>query len=72
MIKNENGAIIGEKIVDYLPINEENGAILPGTNRIFTMSWNGFAHEYITVSGAVGINFESPGEYYSRITKESQ
>ena len=72
MVKNDNGAIIGEKIVDYLLINEENGAILPGTNRIFTMSWNGFAHEYITASGSIGIIFESPGTYYSRITKENQ
>ena len=72
MVKNDNGAIIGEKIVDYLPINEENGAILPGTNRIFTMSWHGFAHEYITESGSVGIIFESPGEYYSRLATENQ
>ena len=58
MVKNDNGAIIGEKIVDYL--------------RIFTMSWHGFAHEYITESGSVGIIFESPGEYYSRLAKENQ
>lgn len=72
MIKNDNGAIIGEKIVDYLTINEENGNVLPGLNRIFTMSWNGFAREYVTPTGTIAINYETPGVYYSRISQEEQ
>ncbi len=72
LIKNQNGAVIGEETADYLTINEENGNVLPGTNRIFTMSWNGFARKYVTASGAIAINYEAPGIYYSRISKENQ
>ncbi|MBX9809764.1 hypothetical protein K2X92_05230 [Candidatus Gracilibacteria bacterium] len=72
LVINDNGAIVGEKIVDYLIINEENGNVLPGTTRVFKMSWEGFAQEYFTSSGKIAIRFESPGIYYSRILKENQ
>ena len=72
LIINENWAIIGEKIVDYITINEEWWNVLPNTNRIFTMNWNWFAHEYITSSGNIWINYESPGVYYSRLSKENE
>jgi hypothetical protein len=39
LVKNQNGVIVGEKIVDYLTINEEDGNVLPGTNRTFMMNW---------------------------------
>jgi hypothetical protein len=70
LIKNENGIIIGEKIVDYLTINEENGNVLPNTNRTFTMDWNGFARENIGPDGKVYISYETPSQYYSRIARE--
>ena len=70
LVKNQNGAIVGEKIVDYLIINEENGNILPDTNRTFMMNWYGFARESISADGSVVINYETPGAYYSRIARE--
>ena len=70
LIKNENGAIIGEKIVDYLTINEENGNVLPSTNRTFMMNWYGFARENIGTDGRVYISYETPSQYYSRIARE--
>lgn len=69
-IKNPNGAIIGEKVVDYLTINEENGNVLPWTNRTFLMNWYWFAHETINSEGKVEVAYETPGMYYSRITRE--
>lgn len=69
-ILNPNGAIIGERIVDYLIINEESGNVLPGTNRTFVMNWYGFARETIGSGGKIEIIYETPGEYYSRITRE--
>jgi hypothetical protein len=70
LIKNENGAIVGEKIVDYLTINEENGNVLPDTNRTFMMNWYGFARESIGSDGKVSISYETPDVYYSRIARE--
>lgn len=70
VIKNENGAIIGEKIVDYLTINEENGNVLPNTNRTFMMDWYGFARENISADGKIYITYETPSEHYSRIARE--
>lgn len=69
-ILNPNGAIIGEKIVDYLTINEENGNVLPWTNRTFIMNWYGFARETIGTGGKIEVIYETPGAYYSRITRE--
>jgi hypothetical protein len=70
LIKNENGAIVGEKIVDYLTINEENGNVLPNTNRTFMMNWYGFARESIGDDGKVSISYETPSQHYSRIARE--
>ncbi len=72
LIINDNGAIIGEKIVDYITINEEQWNVLPWSNRTFKMDWSGFAREYITASGTIAINYETPGSYYSRISRENQ
>lgn len=45
IVKNQAGAIVGERVVDYLTINENEGNVLPGTNRVFTTEWLGFAQE---------------------------
>jgi hypothetical protein len=47
VIKNQAGAIIGERVVDYLTINESEGNVLPGTDRVFMTEWLGFAQEYL-------------------------
>jgi hypothetical protein len=70
VIKNENGAIIWEKIVDYLTINEEDGNVLPSTSRTFTMNWYGFARENIGTDGKAYISYETPSQHYSRIARE--
>jgi hypothetical protein len=30
---------MGEKIVDYIPINDNKGNVLPNTQRIFSVKW---------------------------------
>lgn len=64
-IRNEDGVLLWEKIVDYLPINDEAGNVLPSANRVYTVLWNGFAYEEIEDSQKV-IKFLSPSEYYSK------
>ncbi len=69
-IVNEDGVYLGEKIVDFLPINDEGGNVLPGTERTFEINWEGFAYNDIdSVSGKKIVSFESPGSYYSRIAE---
>jgi hypothetical protein len=72
-IQDENGVYLGEKIVDYLPINDEGGNVLPDTERIFDISWLGFAYEGNDSNGKKVIKFETPSDYYSNLTaSESQ
>lgn len=40
-IRSQEGLFLGEKIVDYLPINDEGGSVLPDgeRKRIYTVNW---------------------------------
>ncbi|MEF2175785.1 MAG: DUF916 domain-containing protein [Candidatus Absconditabacteria bacterium] len=44
-ILSPNGVKTGEEIVDYLPINDENGNVLPNSTRKFIVNWNGYAEK---------------------------
>lgn len=71
-IVDENGVYVGESVVDYLPINDERGSVLPGTERTFQIQWLGFGYEERDpTTGKLGIKFETPGTYYSRVTEEN-
>ncbi|MDD2871250.1 MAG: hypothetical protein PHS49_04630 [Candidatus Gracilibacteria bacterium] len=64
-IKNEEGAKIGEKVVDYLPINDEGGNVLPGQGREFNVEWKGFPYEAYDENGKIVIKYWTPEEYYT-------
>ncbi len=70
-IKNEYGAPIGEIAVDYIPINSEGGSALPGIDRLYEINWFGFARETIGPDRNVVVTYETPGEYYARISREN-
>jgi hypothetical protein len=70
-ILNENGAFMGEKIVDYIPINDNKGNVLPNTQRIFSVNWQWFAYGDMDAAGKYMINFENPSSYYSRLSEEA-
>ncbi len=58
--------------MNYLPINDERGSVLPGTERTFAIQWLGFGYEERDpTTGKLGIKFETPGTYYSRLTEEN-
>lgn len=46
-IKTAEGLYVGERVVDYLPINDEGGSVLPDGDRrrIYSVDWKGFAYE---------------------------
>ena len=69
-IKSPEGVFLGDRIVDYLPINDEGGNVLPGTERIYTSNWQGFAYETLK-DGKMVVEFMTPGQYYSNLTAEN-
>jgi hypothetical protein len=72
VIKNQAGAIVGERVVDYLTINESEGNVLPGTDRVFTTEWLGFAHESaLDADGRHTVSYDTPGVYYSNLEQST-
>ncbi len=69
-IRSPEGVFLGDRIVDYLPINDEGGNVLPGTDRVYTTNWQGFAYETLK-DGKMTVEFMTPGQYYSNITAEN-
>jgi hypothetical protein len=64
-VMNQAGAFIREDMVDYLPINDTAGDVLPGTTRKFKSPWEGFAYQVLNENGTKTVNFRSPEEYYA-------
>lgn len=68
-IKNEAWAIVWEKVVDYIPINDEDWNVLPNEKRKFKQSWDWFAYETLDDNGKKIIKYYDPSEYYSAKNK---
>ena len=69
-ITNDRGAIIGEKIVDYIPINDQDGNVLPNSTRIFESEWKGFPYKKYDNAWNQVLNYWTPSEYYTKKNKE--
>lgn len=69
-LKSPEWVFLWEKVVDYLPINDEGGNVLPWSDRIFSIVWKWFAYETIEWGKSV-IKFLSPWAYYSSLTEEN-
>lgn len=69
-IKNEAGAIVWEKVVDYIPINDENWNVLPNENRKFNQTWDWFAYETLDENWKKIIKYYDPSTYYSTKNKQ--
>lgn len=69
-IKTPEGVVVGDRIVDYIPINDEGGNVLPGTERTFISNWKGFAYESFE-NGERVIKFMTPSEHYTSLTAAS-
>jgi hypothetical protein len=64
-IKNEEWAKIWEKIVDYLPVNDEWWNVLPSQKREFNASWKWFPYEAYDENWKKIIKYWTPEEYYT-------
>ncbi len=70
VIANDRWAIIGEKIVDYIPINDQWGNILPQTERVFESEWKWFPYKVFDDEGNPIVQYWSPSEYYTQKNKD--
>lgn len=69
-VTNENWAVIWEKIVDYIPINDEWGNILPSTKRVFESQWKWFPYKSYDDEWNIIVNYWTPSEYYTNKNKQ--
>ena len=65
-IRSPEWAYVWERIVDYLPINDEAGNVLPNSERLYQISWKWFAYETYEWGKAM-IKFLSPQDYYKQL-----
>lgn len=66
IIKNDAWAITWEKIVDYLPINDNWWNILPWTDRLFSTNWKWFPYEGYDENWKIVIKYWNPEMYYTQ------
>ena len=66
IITNDNGAVIGEEIVDFIPLNDNGWSALPNTTRVFTWEWKWFPYKEYDDSWEQVLKYWDPGEYYTK------
>lgn len=66
------GAFIGEKLVDYVPVNDGLGNVLPNSERRFESVWEGFGYPVVNEDGTKGVKFKTLSEYYADMAAEKQ
>lgn len=66
------GAFIGEKLVDYVPVNDGLGNVLPNSERRFESVWEGFGYPVVNEDGTKGVKFKTLSEYYADKAAEKQ
>lgn len=68
-IANEFWAVIGERVVDYIPINDEQWNILPNSRRIYDAYWKWFPYQSYDERWNLVIEYWTPSEYYTRLNQ---
>lgn len=69
-IVNDDGVVLWQDIVDYLPINDQKWNILPSSQRIFNTQWQGFPYHEYNENGDKVVSYWSPSEYYTQKNKD--
>jgi len=72
IVKNKRGAIVWEKIVDYLPINDVWWNVLPYSNRNFNLTWKWFSYKTYDNEWNEVIKYWNPSEYYTKKNIEAR
>lgn len=67
------GALIWEKVVDYIPVNEWGWNVLPSSDRRFISNWEWFGYTVLNeTNGQKEVQFKNLTEYYIDKTSEEQ
>lgn len=65
-IVSPQGAFIWERVVDYIPVNDWNGNVLPSSNRVFKSEWLWFGYtELDETTGQKLAKFKWIEDYYA-------
>lgn len=64
-ITSPAGAFIGEKMVDYIPVNDGLGNVLPKSERRFESVWEGFGYQELQPDGTKMVKFKDLTAYYA-------
>ncbi|MDD5376789.1 MAG: DUF916 domain-containing protein [Candidatus Gracilibacteria bacterium] len=64
-ITSPAGAFIGEKMVDYIPVNDGLGNVLPKSERRFESAWEGFGYQELQADGTKVVKFKDLTAYYA-------
>jgi len=72
IIKNKRGAVIWEKIVDYLPINDVWWNVLPYSTRDFKLDWKWFSYKTYNKNWDEVIKYWTPWEYFTKKNIEAR
>lgn len=59
------GAFVGEKMVDYIPVNDGLGNVLPKSERRFESTWEGFGYSELQPDGTRTVKFKNLTDYYA-------
>lgn len=65
VITSPAGAFIGEKMVDYIPVNDGLGNVLPKSERRFESTWEGFGYQELQADGTKMVKFKDLTSYYA-------
>lgn len=71
-LSSANWTFIWEKLVDYIPVNDFAGNVLPYSNRIFESQWKGFGYTVLNDDWTKKVEFKSLDEYYADKAAEKQ
>lgn len=58
-------------MVDYLPINDTFGNVLPKSKRTFDSLWQGFGYQELQADGTKLVKFKDLTQYYADKTKQT-
>ena len=72
IIKNSRWAIVWERIVDYIPINDVWGNVLPYSTRDFELTWQWFSYKTYDEEWNEIIKYWTPWEYYTKQNVENR
>ncbi len=71
-ITSPQWAFIWEELVDYIPINDAGGNVLPNSTRAFESVWEGFGYNVLDREWRQRVEFRDISEYYAQEAEEAQ